>query len=100
MSLLKTKEYIDLVDLSNFLHAHYEWPALGTSGSFHSTFCDSIHEFSNGSMEYIEFDDSDSIEWYEENYSPSYAKVVEVFRKLMDDGHLPRRTEFEIYVWW
>lgn len=101
MTLLKTKEYIDLVDLTHFLHENYGWASLGTVGSFHGVFSDALGELpSNGEMTFIEFEDEDSLEWYEENYSPEYAKVVEVFRKLIEDDHLPKRDTFEVYVWW
>jgi hypothetical protein len=101
MSLLKTKEYVDLVDLSQFMHENYDWPMTSASGSFHSAFCEAMSfQCSNGEMSFIELGDPDDIAHLEENYSEKYVEVAKAFFKLIEDGHLPKREEFEIYVWW
>jgi hypothetical protein len=97
MSLLKTQEYIDLVELSNLAHAEYGWPELGQGNSFHRAFSDAMDRPSNGEMIWVEMVDPTDAE---EDYGPDYAKVMRLFVQLIDDGHLPDRDEYNVSVWW
>jgi hypothetical protein len=97
MSLLKTQEYIDLVELSNFLHDHYDWPGLGTRDSFHRKLSEALDHPGQDTMVTISMGGYDG---WEQDYSPIYVETVEVFEKLIEDGHLPERESYNVQVWW
>lgn len=94
MQLLETIEQIDLIKLDSFVRSTYGIP------EFHSMYCEAYgFDINNGEMSSIEIPDESDTEWMED-YGPMYVKVVEVFRKLIADGHLPPRHEYNVHVWW
>lgn len=99
--LLKTQTFIDLVDLSNFLHEHYDWPAPGSSDSFHRVFSEAMDYPGQDTMCPVEMPDEDEdMDVLAEDYVEQYVRVVGVLRQLVQDGHLPRQDNYNILVWW
>lgn len=96
MTLLKTREYIDLVELDQFVTETYDLPALGSSDSFHRQFSEAMDYPGQDTMVTLEMLDDES----RDDYSEEYWAVVEVFKKLIADGHLPERDEYSVEVWW
>lgn len=104
--LLRTQEYIDIVELDRFVHEEYDTPAPGQINSFHSLFSKVLsypgqNEMANFALAEIE----DGIpEEYEKYYSKeeleAYPVVVDIFKRLIADGHLPEQDEYNIYIWW
>lgn len=96
MTLLKTREYIDLVDLSRFLAEEYGMEDLGESGSFHRLFSEAMGYPGQSELVYFEMLDEDS--W--NDYNEEYQEVVRVFNRLVAAGHLPKRDGYSVEVWW
>lgn len=94
--LLKTREYIDLVELSNFVAETYGLPALGSLDSFHSQFSEAMDYPGQNSMVTLEMLDNEA----RDDYDEKYWEIVQVFRRLIADGCLPEREEYSVEVWW
>lgn len=97
MSLLRTREYIDIVELDRFVHEHYEWPSSWKDGSFHRLLSEALDYPAQNTMATVAMmDDEEALE----DYGKKYVDVLNVFRALVEAGHLPEREEYEIEVWW
>ena len=94
-SLLRTKEYIDLVEIDKVAHEKYGWPnSSGIGDSFH--YAIQRGEYNNDSTAYFEF----TTEEYEDELDDTQRAVEKTLRQMIKDGLLPDREEFEFYVWW
>jgi hypothetical protein len=49
-------------------------------------------------MVMVEMLDDEALEL--EDRDSKYCDVVKVFRKLVEDGHLPERDQYYVEVWW
>jgi anion-transporting ArsA/GET3 family ATPase len=97
MSLLRTRDYIDIIELDSFVHSNYGWPRPGSMDSFHSTLCEALdNPGQNEMVTVVMMDDEEALE----DYGEEYVAVLNVLRRLVEDGHLPEREEYEIEVWW
>jgi hypothetical protein len=96
MSLLRTKEYIDIVELNNFVSKEYGEAELGSMNSFHRQVSTLLGYPGQNEMCYLDLNDlKENPEYY-----PESGNVVKVFNRLIADGHLPERDGFEIEIWW
>lgn len=99
MTLLKSQEYIDLVELDRVMHNEYGWPKPGHSGSFHRVYTDYFYTVGSGQMTSISLEEleMDAADGGSVSVAP---ELLEAFKKLISDGRLPKRDEYNIYVWW
>jgi hypothetical protein len=94
MSLLRTREFIDIIELDSFVHANYGWQA----SSFHRILSEALDYPGQNEMVMVEMLDDEALEL--EDRDSKYCDVVKVFRKLVEDGHLPERDQYYVEVWW
>src|SRR4051812_46371192 len=98
MSLLRTREYIDIIELDQFVHENYEWPQPGSMDSFHSMLCEALDYPGQNEMVMVEMLDDDALEL--EDRDSKYRDVIKVLRKLIEDGRIPERDQYYVEVWW
>lgn len=98
MTLLKMYEFIDSVELGSLVADTYDEFHLGRHDSVARLLLDSNPEAGQDTLVWHEM--NFEAELHPDDYHAPHDRLNELLSKLIADGHLPKRDEYYIHLWW